>query len=427
MGACVTEGVWRGESGHGRLRDAPAHPNIADINLPKRQVPPAEPSPASSISPQTTVRAAILRAMRVVRLTLLLAASAMAVAQAAPTAQAVWQMQDSGSTASLRGVDSVDGTVAWASGTGGTILKTTDGGAHWLKCAVPDGAADGATLDFRGVQAWDAETAIVMASGPGEKSRLYKTIDGCKTWVINSRNTEKQGFWDAVVFQRGDFGYAIGDRHTGVLIGDPINGRFDTRVMILGHGWFIDDAGCSVPSEQAAFAASNSSIFVFGSRRYIVGAGGKPGASVFISPLLLTGRGTDPCQRITVPLTGGNESSGVFSVAFRDLKHGIAVGGDYTKPNESSGAAARTVGDWKHWTASITPPHGYRSSVQWSELLKVWITAGTNGSDISRDDGKTWQPLDNGNWNALSLPFVVGPNGRIGKLNAEALPTRSSR
>ena len=82
-------------------------------------------------------------------------------------ARQVWQMQEAGTTAGLRGIDSVDGTVAWASGTGGTVLKTLDGGAHWQKCAIPDAAADGATLDFRGVQAWDAQTAIVMASGPG--------------------------------------------------------------------------------------------------------------------------------------------------------------------------------------------------------------------------------------------------------------------
>lgn len=330
-------------------------------------------------------------------------------------------MQDSGSTAGLRGIYSVDGTVAWASGTGGTVLKTTDAGAHWQKCAIPDAATDGATLDFRGVQAWDAQTAIVMASGPGDKSRLYKTADGCRTWEVNSKNTEKDGFWDAVVFQHGDFGYAIGDSHTGVLIGDPVKGRFETEVMLLGRGWFIDDAGCSVSGEQAAFAASNSSIFVFGSRRYILGAGGKAGANVYISPLLLTGSGSDPCMRVPVPMTGGNESSGVFSVAFRDLKHGVVVGGDYTKPNDSSGTAAHTASDWKHWTASAKPPHGYRSSVQWSEELRAWITVGTNGSDISRDDGKTWQPLDDGNWNALSLPFVVGPNGRIARLNPTAL------
>jgi hypothetical protein len=98
------------------------------------------------------------------------------------------------------------------------------------------------------------------------------------------------------------------------------------------------------------------------------------------------------------------------------------VGGEYTKPNETTGTAAWSFDGGKSWTASSAPPHGYRSTVQWSESLKVWITAGTNGSDISRDDGKTWKPLDDGNWNALSLPFVVGPKGRIARLNEAALP-----
>jgi hypothetical protein len=100
----------------------------------------------------------------------------------------------------------------------------------------------------------------------------------------------------------------------------------------------------------------------------------------------------------------------------------IAVGGDYTKPNESVGTAGWSADGGEHWAASTTPPHGYRSTVQWSESLKLWIAAGTNGSDISRDDGRTWQPLDNGNWNALSLPFIVGPQGRIARLNPAALP-----
>ena len=115
-------------------------------------------------------------------------------------------------------------------------------------------------------------------------------------------------------------------------------------------------------------------------------------------------------------MAGGTESSGVFSLSFRDDERGLAVGGDYTKPNESVGTAAWTADGGLHWTAATKPPHGYRSSVAWSKNLNAWITVGTNGSDISRDDGKTWEPLDDGNWNALSLPFVVGPNGRIARL-----------
>ena len=97
---------------------------------------------------------------------------------------ASWTQQNSGTTAGLRGIDSVDGSIAWASGANGTVLKTIDGGGHWSPCTIPDADKDGATLDFRGIQAQDAETAIVMASGPGNKSRLYKTTDGCKSWVL---------------------------------------------------------------------------------------------------------------------------------------------------------------------------------------------------------------------------------------------------
>jgi hypothetical protein len=77
-----------------------------------------------------------------------------------------------------------------------------------------------------------------------------------------------------------------------------------------------------------------------------------------------------------------------------------------------------------------TPPHGYRSAVAYDTVNNTWITVGPNGTDISLDDGKNWQPLKPGpqdqpdadkNWNALSLPFVVGAKGRIGKLRPDAL------
>jgi hypothetical protein len=207
-----------------------------------------------------------------------------------------------------------------------------------------------------------------------------------------------------------------------MLIGDPLHGRFDSHFGYKKDQWFIDNAGCEANPGESAFAASNSSFVVLGLGRYILGTGGKSGARILIAPKLNGGVSTAPCLGIDVPITGGNESSGIFSLALRDVKHLVAVGGDYTKPNKSTGTAAWTDSDWKHWTASATPPHGFRSAVQWSEALRAWITAGTNGSDISRDDGKTWQPIDNGNWNALSLPFVVGPNGRIARLNPTVLP-----
>jgi len=346
------------------------------------------------------------------------------------TAYAQWQVLKSTTTADLRGIDNVGNGIVWASGTNGTVLRSTDDGTHWQTCPIPP-AAD--HLDFRGIQAFDATTAIVMSSGPGDQSRLYKTTDACQTWKLQASNSEKDGFWDAVVFQHGNYGYAIGDSQTGVLIGDPVNGRFQTEVMFLGHGWFIDNAGCTASVGEAAFAASNSSIFVFGSRRYLLGTGGKAGASVLISPLMFNTNANDACMRVSVPIGNKSDSSGIFSIFFRDINYGVVVGGDYTKPDEGSDTAAWTSNMGRHWTASKHSPHGYRSAVAYSPTTKTWITIGPNGTDISTDDGRNWRPLkpnpknlnttpdEDQHWNALSLPFVVGPHGRIGKLRPTAL------
>jgi hypothetical protein len=386
--------------------------------------------------------------MQVIRLTLFFisamgvcAGQYAALAQPQPLlpARQVWQMQESGTTAGLRGIDSVDGTVAWASGTGGTVLRTTDGGAHWQRCAVPDAAKDGTTLDFRGVQAWDATTAIVMASGPGDKSRLYKTMNGCKTWTLLFKNPDApNGFFDSlsVFFRSFQDGKPSG---YGLLLGDPVGGRFVLfDSSIAGGGWTrIRSKGLAVPGrDSAAFAASNSCLTSYYKDTFGFVTGGKPGA--YLSRLQY-GHGSwrDDGKthelvplKVRLPLASDGESAGAFAIARHLWSTGaesapiiihIAVGGDYAKPSESVGTAAWSSDDGEHWTASTTPPHGFRSAVQWSEALKAWITAGTNGSDISRNDGKTWQPLDDGNWNALSLPFAVGPNGRIARLNPQSL------
>lgn len=352
------------------------------------------------------------------------------VLAALTSACAQWEMQDSSITANLRGVHSVDGKIAWASGSDGTILRTENGGVHWQKCAIPPGAEK---LDFRAIWAWDSSMAMVMSAGPGDQSRLYKTTDACAHWTEERKNSEREGFWDGLAFQSQDFGFSDDD-HAGVFIGDPVRGRFYTEVTGGGENWSIDDASCLARSGESAFAASNSSVFVFGPRRYIIGTGGKGGPRALLSPLLAyreSNKSNKGCLEVSVPMAGGSDSAGIFSIAFRDPDHGLAVGGDYKQPDAISGTAAFTSDGGRHWAAATKPPHGYRSSVAcFSRALpsnarfsngKTWISAGTNGSDVSYDDGKTWQPLDDGNWNAISLPYIVGPHGRIAKLRPDAL------
>ena len=128
-----------------------------------------------------------------------------------------WEIEDSGSTAGLRGIHAVGGGVVWASGTGGTVLRSEDTGYLWQQCAMPPGAGK---LDFRGIWAWDAQNVLVLSSGPGDQSRLYQTTDGCSSWKLLLTNPDAAGFWDGLLFL---------DRQHGFIYGDPAQapGRTD--------------------------------------------------------------------------------------------------------------------------------------------------------------------------------------------------------
>src|ERR1700675_3062703 len=90
-------------------------------------------------------------------------------------AAAQWQTLTVPSKASFRGLSAVDDNIVWVSGTDGTVLRTTDAGKTWDALKVPK-AED---LDFRGIRAFDATTAVLMSSGPAEKgqARVYRTSD----------------------------------------------------------------------------------------------------------------------------------------------------------------------------------------------------------------------------------------------------------
>ena len=322
-----------------------------------------------------------------------------------------WAPQNSTTHAGLRGIHAVGGGVAWASGTNGTVLRTEDGGYMWQSCAMPPGAE---RLDFRGVWAWDADTAVVMSSGPGGLSRLYKTTDGCSSWKLLYTNPDKDGFWDAVQFWDEDHGLVIGDPVLDSRFGSPVTDFAIFETTDGGDNWRRVGDRFPVP-DQAIFAASNSSLVVEHDRARF-GSGGKRGA--FIYDGLFVKSDCANCQAastlefgirpaVSLPLASGTDSSGVFSLAFRDQKHGIAVGGDYKKPNESIGTAAFTSDGGKTWSAAARPPHGYRSAVAWDAADKAWIAAGTNGSDVSYDGGKTW---------VLSIPETGMPSASRGWL-----------
>lgn len=290
----------------------------------------------------------------------------------------------------------------WVSGTEGTILRSLNNGQAWQECATPP---DAGKLDFRGVRAFSKDRAIVMSSGPSAASRLYETTDGCYSWHLLLTNPDPNGFWDAIRFQG----------KTGVLLGDPVENQFVIyKTFDEGRHWTKDESPvlAASPKGEGAFAASNSSLVIRSDGKVLFGTGGLGGPRVFLADLNKNGNWT----AIPVPLASRSESAGVFSLAFRDNRHGIAVGGDYKNPGNREGTAAFTTDGGITWQVAATPPSGYRSSVEWYPQAAAWITAGTNGSDISTDDGRSWRPLESVGGNALSMPWVVGAHGDIHRL-----------
>jgi len=310
-------------------------------------------------------------------------------------------VQQSGSNASLRGIWAVSEKVAWASGSRGTCLRTTDGGATWTTVPVPGAEA----LDFRDVQGVDANTAYLLSIGKGEVSRVYKTIDGGAHWTLSLQNSDANGFFDEMAFWN--------PQH-GILVGDQVDGQM--VVMATedgGKSWQRQKMPPALPGE-GAFAASGTGITVFGDRDVWIGTGGKDAARVYHSA-----DGGHTWTVATTPIRADSGNAGIFSVAFADALHGIAVGGDYSKPADDAGTIALTADGGKTWTKPAgTPPKGFRSAVVYLADRKLWLAAGTSGADISSDDGQNWKQFDTGNYNAVSLAsgqtgWAVGPRGRI--------------
>jgi photosystem II stability/assembly factor-like uncharacterized protein len=350
-----------------------------------------------------------------------------------PISYGQWAIQDSKSTADLRGVDSVGNGVAWASGSGGTVLRTTDAGKTWTRCTTPP---DAAKLDFRGVQAFDEKTAIVMSSGKGDASRLYKTIDGCATWKKVFDDPDETGFFDSLRRVTG---------HQLYLLGDPVGGKFSMfSSRDMGDTWFIaDDPGLEAVKDAGAFAASNTALMNIGP--FLIFGTGGPKAVVYASRSKCDPATPTVCSMIweptETPLAHGVPAAGVFSLggrfsanaAGKTLTLEVAVGGTYNKPDDASAAGVTSRDGGLTWTLAVTQPHGYRSALAYDRTSLAWIAVGPNGTDVSTDDGQNWQAVKptggdtadaDQKWNALSLPFAVGPKGRIGLLETGVLKAR---
>jgi photosystem II stability/assembly factor-like uncharacterized protein len=326
------------------------------------------------------------------------------------SAQSPWTPQASPTSERLRGVSAASDKVAWASGAKGAVLRTVDGGLTWAALTVPDAAA----LDFRDIEAFDAKTAYVLSIGSGDASRIYKTTDGGRTWTLQFKNDDPKAFYDAIAFW---------DRDHGLAVGDPVDGRATIlRTSDGGRRWErlpADRVPAALPGD-GAFAASGTCLVTTGRADAWFGTGGAAKARVFH-----TADAGETWAVAETQITAGTASSGIFSLACADTQDGIAVGGDYRQEKATGENMQFTTDRGVTWTfAGATRLRSFRSAVAYrpGSNGRTIIAVGPGGTDRSDDHGRTWTPIGDEGYHALSIEprgraaWAVGEQGRIARL-----------
>jgi photosystem II stability/assembly factor-like uncharacterized protein len=309
----------------------------------------------------------------------------------------------SGVNTSLRGLSVVNNNIIWVSGSHGMVGKSSNAGKNWKWMTVKGFEKN----DFRDIEAFDANTAIIMAVS--DPAYILKTIDGGETWKVVYENKTKGMFLDAMEFR---------DPLNGMVIGDPVDGRFFmASTNDGGKSWnelpteerFVADSG------EAFFAASGTNLRYLYNGSIVLGSGGK-NSRLFYDKTILD-----------VPMTKGNESAGTFSIAvFDNFKKSkankiIIVGGDYTADSLIEKNCFVSINGGKTWDRPKTPPHGYRSCVEFLNKETI-VTCGSNGVDYCYDGGKNFYSISKEGFNVCryarigNTVYLAGEKGKIGKL-----------
>ena len=311
---------------------------------------------------------------------------------------------DSRVESSFRGLSVVNQKVVWVSGTGGTVLRTIDGGKNWENISVPNMEK----IDFRDVEGFNKNIAIVM--GIASPARFYKTTNGGQNWKLVHFDDREGVFFDGMSFW---------NKNDGIAFSDPVDGQhLLIRTTDGGDTWH------EIPKEgfphklnpEFGFAASGTGIPVQGRKTVWLGMGGVK-SRVFKSE-----DGGMNWSVAETPVVHGGQSTGIYSVAFKNKKVGISVGGDYTNQSIKNTMAYTNDGG-ATWHLPEKQTHQYRECVA-HYRGKIFFAVGPSGFDMTTDNGKNWHPhyWEVNNLTAVAFAkrsnvgFAVGKGGQIYKI-----------
>lgn len=316
------------------------------------------------------------------------------------------------SKTSFRGLSVVDDNTIWVSGSRGTFARSTDGG----KTVVYQQLKGYEKSDFRDIEAFDDKRAIMMSSGT--PALMLKTIDGGETWKEVFRKDDSAYFLDAMDFW---------DEKRGMLVGDPINGRFVLLETKDGGETWIELDSNRTPKAydgEAVFAASGTSlrcVSQLGNLFFAFVTGGSKSRWLEFSNFLGS---FNLCRDIVTKMPSGAASKGAFSFIYSKQQRTAftMAGGDYLDPAYSDSVLVNGVEESMGCMITLglryLKGNGYISCIE--SLRKHYVIAcGTEGVDygysrlkrISTEPFHVVRKAKKG-----KAVFLAGPKGKIGKL-----------
>ena len=325
-------------------------------------------------------------------------AISMLLASGVASAEVRIVQQESGVKVRLRGISAVSPDIAWASGREGTVLRTIDGGKQWTMIRVP--VAE--TLDFRDIEGFDADNAVVLSIGPSEASRVYRTQDAGKTWTLALQNRDPRAFFDCMAF--------AGNK--GWMLGDPVEGHFQIHATDNGgRTWRLLPQGPRAEEGEAAFAASGSCI-AKAKGVLVIGTGGSR------ARFHLLRNGSPQWQSAQSGMARTKSEAGVFSLA--QTAFGVfAVGGDYAAEHAPGNAAEWRGGYKQGEVIRVISPRGYRSGVACINATPLaCVAVGPSGVDAWH--AAAWTSVSEVGYDAIDLignvGWASGDAGRIARI-----------
>jgi photosystem II stability/assembly factor-like uncharacterized protein len=282
-----------------------------------------------------------------------LALVALAISASGAHAVGAWREQLPSLGRPLRGIDFVDLDHGWAVGDGGTVLATSDGGAHWTS------QVSGTTGSLQSVDFADVDNGWAV----GDQGEIIATSDGGAHWATQRASDDPTVVFFSVSFSDALHGLAVGN-HSVFATNDG------------GLHWVAQTPA----SGQLLFAVAA----IDASRACVVGNQGTTMWTSDAGSHWFVGAGPDLYSVLR-------------AVTFADPTHGWAVG--------SYSQVYATADGGSHWIAQ-SGPTGSLTAVAFSDADHGWVVGDAGTIFHTSDGGAHWTYVPSGTEQLLGVTSV---------------------